>query len=35
MSEQEKAKIEVKPRKLFDTYSDIVEREAKKNEQWK
>ena len=34
-SEQEKAKIEVKPRKLFDTYSDIVEREAKKNEQWK
>lgn len=35
MSEQEKGKIEVKPRKLFDTYSDIVEREAKKNEQWK
>ena len=34
-AKQEKAKIEVKPRKLFDTYSDIVEREAKKNEQWK
>lgn len=35
MREQEKAKIKVKPRKLFDTYSDIVEKEKKENERRK
>lgn len=29
----EQVKVEVKPKKLFDTYSDIVEREAKENGQ--